>query len=135
MASNTEEELHLEAALEAKTLEDVENGRVVVTKNLKEVVEGEDLFSRPLLEVENGQLDSLAVSDALSEVSLIDLETDSNEKKKKKVLEEISSDPYMDFPMLRDEKTIDWASRNYVMVIMRGLPGSGKSTTVKNESN
>jgi hypothetical protein len=130
MASNDDEDLHLEAALEAQTLEDVENGRAAVT----EVAQSEDQSPEPLLEVENEHLESLAVADAISEVSLIDLETDSKEKKKKQILEEISSDPYMNFPMLRDEQTIDWISRNYVMVIMRGLPGSGKSTLVKRTS-
>ena len=38
--------------------------------------------------------------------------------------------PYMDFPFLVDDNTIRWIRSNHVMFIMRGLPGSGKSTLV-----
>ncbi|XP_063590101.1 2',3'-cyclic-nucleotide 3'-phosphodiesterase-like isoform X2 [Penaeus indicus] len=38
---------------------------------------------------------------------------------------------YLNFPFLLDEKTIDYVQNNKVMFIMKGLPGSGKSTIVK----
>ncbi|XP_042869364.1 2',3'-cyclic-nucleotide 3'-phosphodiesterase-like isoform X2 [Penaeus japonicus] len=38
---------------------------------------------------------------------------------------------YLNFPFLLDEKTIDYIQNNKVMFIMKGLPGSGKSTIVK----
>ena len=99
MSVKLDDDFHLEAALEAQTLEDVENG------------------------------DDLAV--VVSEVSLEDLELEKRfEEKKKKILEDILRDPYMDFPILRDVETMNWVDRNYVMLIMRGLPGSGKSTLV-----
>ena len=39
--------------------------------------------------------------------------------------------PYMNFPFLTSIDTISWIKSNLVMFIMRGLPGSGKSTVVK----
>ena len=39
--------------------------------------------------------------------------------------------PHMDFPFLVDDNTISWVRSNHVMFIMRGLPGSGKSTLVE----
>ena len=36
-----------------------------------------------------------------------------------------------DFPFLTDENTIRHVKKSKVMFIMRGLPGSGKSTIVK----
>ena len=38
---------------------------------------------------------------------------------------------FMDFPFFVDDDTIKWIRSNRVMFIMRGLPGSGKSTLVK----
>ncbi len=37
----------------------------------------------------------------------------------------------MDFPFLNDDNTIQHVKKSKVMMIMRGLPGSGKSTVVK----
>ncbi len=95
MAVKLDDDFHLEAALEAQTLEDVEN-------------------------------------DDSNDLTAKDLELEKRfEEKRKKILEDIRSDPYMDFPILRDVETMNWLSRNYVMLIMRGLPGSGKSTLVR----
>ena len=38
---------------------------------------------------------------------------------------------YLDFPFLEDEQTIQWIKKNRIVFVMRGLPGSGKSTIVK----
>ena len=38
----------------------------------------------------------------------------------------------MDFPFLRDRNCIDFIKNSRVMFIMRGLPGSGKSTIAHN---
>ena len=38
---------------------------------------------------------------------------------------------YLDFPFLEDELTIQWIKKNRIVFVMRGLPGSGKSTIVK----
>ena len=38
---------------------------------------------------------------------------------------------YMNFPFLNSIDTISWIKSNHVMFIMRGLPGSGKSTIVQ----
>ena len=38
---------------------------------------------------------------------------------------------FTDFPFLEDKKTIRWIKQNRIIFIMRGLPGSGKSTLVK----
>ena len=38
--------------------------------------------------------------------------------------------PHMNFPFLVDDNTISWIRSNHVMFVMRGLPGSGKSTLV-----
>ena len=37
---------------------------------------------------------------------------------------------YLDFPFLTDIETIQWLKKNRVVFVMRGLPGSGKSTLV-----
>ena len=104
MSVKLDDDFHLEAALEAQTLEDVEDGEVDASNDLAAVI---------------------------SEVSLEDLELEKRfEEKKKKILEDILRDPNMDFPILRDVETMNWVGRNYVMLIMRGLPGSGKSTLV-----
>ena len=42
----------------------------------------------------------------------------------------IIEQPYLDFPFLVDDNTISWIRSNHVMFLMRGLPGSGKSTLV-----
>lgn len=39
---------------------------------------------------------------------------------------------YMNFPILLEEKTIEYIQRNKLMVILRGLSGSGKSTLCDN---
>ena len=39
--------------------------------------------------------------------------------------------PYLQFSFLTDVSTITWFKRNHVLIIMRGLPGSGKSTLTK----
>lgn len=41
------------------------------------------------------------------------------------------NDLYLDFPFLINNDTIDWIRLNLVMFIMRGLPGSGKSTIIR----
>ena len=38
---------------------------------------------------------------------------------------------FLDFPFLTETDTSDWIRSNQVMFILRGLPGSGKSTIVK----
>ena len=54
------------------------------------------------------------------------------EVSKKLEFEEISKKlEYLDFPFLTDPETIQWIKKNRVIFIMRGLPGSGKSTLVK----
>ena len=46
-------------------------------------------------------------------------------------LQEVSKKlEYLDFPFLTDSETIQWIKKNRVIFIMRGLPGSGKSTLV-----
>ena len=69
------------------------------------------------------------IVEAISEVSIIESES-SKEATTKKLLAEIASLEFVDIPMLTDESSVDWISRNNVMVVMRGLPGSGKSTLV-----
>ena len=69
------------------------------------------------------------VVEAISEVSIVE---SAEAETKKKLLAEIATKDYVDIPMLTDESTVDWISRNNVMVVMRGLPGSGKSTLVRN---
>lgn len=44
---------------------------------------------------------------------------------------EESQSEYLDFPFLDDPSTISWIKRNRIIFVMRGLPGSGKSTLVK----
>ena len=44
-------------------------------------------------------------------------------------------DLYMNFPFLINDDTIDWIRSNLVMFIMRGLPGSGKSTIIRKLMN
>lgn len=46
---------------------------------------------------------------------------------KEEILDEIFSNEYLDFEILRDDATISWTRSNLVMVIQRGFPGSGKS--------
>ena len=43
----------------------------------------------------------------------------------KKPTEEVASYPFLD-----DTRTVEWIKKNAVMVVMRGLPGSGKSFLV-----
>ena len=43
-----------------------------------------------------------------------------------------SPERYLDFPILRDEDTIKYVRNNKLMVILKGLPGSGKTTIAKN---
>jgi hypothetical protein len=64
------------------------------------------------------------------ELSLVDLELQNQSTVLDKIREQILDDPYATHPLLRDDETIEWVGRNYVMVIMRGLAGSGKSTLV-----
>ncbi len=45
-------------------------------------------------------------------------------------LQEVKKREYLDFPFLTDEPSIEWIRRNRVVFILRGLPGSGKSTLV-----
>ncbi|RXG70025.1 2',3'-cyclic-nucleotide 3'-phosphodiesterase [Armadillidium vulgare] len=40
-------------------------------------------------------------------------------------------DDYLDFPFLENKDTIDYFRKSKIMVILRGLPGSGKSTIAK----
>ena len=70
------------------------------------------------------------IVEAISEVSIVGLES-SKAEARKKLLSEIASLEFVDIPMLNDESTVDWISRNNVVVVMRGLPGSGKSTLVR----
>ena len=70
------------------------------------------------------------IVEAISEVSIVGLES-SKAEARKKLLSEIASLEFVDIPMLKDESTVDWISRNNVVVVMRGLPGSGKSTLVR----
>ena len=44
--------------------------------------------------------------------------------------EEKSKLEYLDFPFLTDIETIQGLKKNRVVFVMRGLPGSGKSTLV-----
>ena len=78
-------------------------------------------------EPSNGDAD---IVEAISEVSIVGLES-SKAEARKKLLSEIASLEFVDIPMLKDESTVDWISRNNVVVVMRGLPGSGKSTLVR----
>ncbi|XP_068207115.1 NEDD4-binding protein 2-like [Palaemon carinicauda] len=39
---------------------------------------------------------------------------------------------YVDFPFLYDDTTIDYILRSKLMIILKGLPGSGKSTIAEN---
>ncbi len=39
--------------------------------------------------------------------------------------------PSLNFPFLVDEKTVEHVKKSTVMFILRGLPGSGKSTIVR----
>jgi len=48
----------------------------------------------------------------------------------KELIEE-DENSYLDFPFLIDEKTEKFFHNSLVMLVMRGLPGSGKSTVVK----
>ena len=47
----------------------------------------------------------------------------------------MTNSSYLDFPFLIDENTVKWVKSNNVIFIMRGLPGSGKSTIVKSMKN
>lgn len=73
--------------------------------------------------------DSAVLHETISEVSKIDLKTNALDKRQK-LLEKFASEEFNDIPILRHETTIDWIGKNYVIVVMRGLPGSGKSTLV-----
>jgi predicted kinase len=46
------------------------------------------------------------------------------------IINEIKSQEYLDFPFLEDDNTIEWIKTNRTVMVMRGLPGSGKSTLV-----
>lgn len=61
-----------------------------------------------------------------------DSETSSAEEAFKEVIElkEVKKLEYLNFPFLTDPETIQWIKRNRVVFLMRGLPGSGKSTLV-----
>lgn len=43
----------------------------------------------------------------------------------------ISLKAYLDFAYLVDDNTINWIKSNHVMFVLRGLPGSGKTTLAK----
>ena len=41
------------------------------------------------------------------------------------------AEPESNFPFLQDSNTIEYIKRSKVLFLLRGLPGSGKSTLVK----
>merc|ERR1712018_247442 len=61
------------------------------------------------------------------EKQLKHLELDKSKDKTDKKFDDL----YLDFPFLINNGTIDWIRLNLVMFIMRGLPGSGKSTIIR----
>jgi hypothetical protein len=46
---------------------------------------------------------------------------------KPQIQAEISSCDFLDYRIFNDDATVQWVSENPVMIILRGLPGSGKS--------
>ena len=45
--------------------------------------------------------------------------------------DERSTEPYLDHPFLTDKSSIESMKNSLTMIIMRGMPGSGKSTIVR----
>ena len=45
--------------------------------------------------------------------------------------DEMSTEPYLDHPFLTDKSSIESMKNSLTMIIMRGMPGSGKSTIVR----
>ncbi|TRY61482.1 hypothetical protein TCAL_02166 [Tigriopus californicus] len=66
---------------------------------------------------------------AIRSIDQLSLASDENERI---VFDEaISEDPYLSFPFLIDPPSIQWYKENQVMLVLRGLSGSGKSTIVQ----
>ncbi|XP_045611248.2 2',3'-cyclic-nucleotide 3'-phosphodiesterase isoform X1 [Procambarus clarkii] len=77
--------------------------------------------SAALLDASHGPQD---VSDGLSNVRRVapcDTSTISQSR------EQLDNEDYLRFPILLDKKTIEYAEKSKVMIILKGLPGSGKS--------
>ena len=139
-----DENAHLSEALEAQSLDDsqtLDDGlleRVEVQAQLelspKKEIDIRDVAANKYevdVDQSSDELENEFEIQSVSEISPLDLELEKKfEEEKRQILEKISNDPYMTHPLLRDERTIEWVGRNYVMIIMRGLAGSGKSTLV-----
>ena len=136
-----EENSHLSEALEAQSLNDTQNSDdglegVEVQAQLelspkKEIDIRDVAANKYQVDVDQSSDENEFEIQSVSEISQLDLELEKKfEEQKQQILEKISNDPYMTHPLLRDKRTIEWVGRNYVMIIMRGLAGSGTSTLV-----
>jgi len=73
----------------------------------------------------------------LSSLSITDIQVDNKSALSKKpnfdskISQDISSKLYLDHTFLVDDNTIKWIKSNHVVFIIRGLPGSGKTTLAK----
>ena len=54
-----------------------------------------------------------------------------NTEIKESLTNETSTHPYLDHPFLTDQSSIESMKNSLTMIIMRGMPGSGKSTIVR----
>lgn len=66
---------------------------------------------------------------AIQSIDQLSITTDENQSNH--VDSTISEDPYLSFPFLIDPQSIKWYKKNRIMLVMRGLSGSGKSTIVQ----
>ena len=124
-----DENSHLSEALEAQSVDDSQT----LDDGLLERVAVDVAANKYQVDVDQSSddVENEFEIESVSEISPLDLELEKKfEEEKRQILEKISNDPYMTHPLLRDERTMEWVGRNYVMIIMRGLAGSGKSTLV-----
>ena len=96
--------------MEAQALDDQEN----ISSNRTKINVKAKLFTA-------GEADAKSENDAITKVGNLTLSREIDDVKLK----------YLDFPFLEDELTIQWIKKNRIVFVMRGLPGSGKSTIVQ----
>lgn len=71
---------------------------------------------------------NISISPTENELSISSMEKQLDNIELNHDNDEISE--FMDFPFLCKNETLNWIRSNLVMFVMRGLPGSGKSTIV-----
>ena len=107
-------------AVEAQTLDEENASEIQDDRSLAKNLNS----SSSIITVESSNAESIELieNDAIEQVKNIALSNEIENHVKMK---------FMDFPFIEDEKTVNWIKNNRVVFVMRGLPGSGKSSIVK----